>query len=479
MSGLGVRIRFQLLGLVFLVVVALFLSVCVAVYNKAFSGAVPVRLQTDHVGNQLHVGSDVKIRGMVVGEVRAVRGYGNHATLDLAMQPETLAQIPAEVSARLLPKTLFGERYVALQPPPRDSGAQLAAGDTIPEDRSSSAIEIDKVLADLMPTLRALQPEKVATTLGAISQALDGRGKQIGDTAANLDQYLRKINPSLPDLNADIQHLAATADAYNQAGPQLLHALSNLTDTSQTVQAKQNDLARLSSQLTTTSVDARSFLEVNHDNIIHLSGTARPTLDLLARYAPEYPCVLSQMAEQIPTGNRTFGRGKQHTNMGRLQIGLGTSRGKYVPGKDDPRYQDQRGPRCYGKASYDNTFPQYPPGGPIRDGSTKPPPPVSDRSKQNWPTSDGSDYPLPTGLSTPAPASTTPSSSTAPPSGSGPAGSGPPGAPEVPLLANSPQEQRLVSAILAPSLGRAPGDVPNWGSLLVGPVLRGQEVNLR
>ena len=474
MSGWGARIRFQLLGLVFLVVVALFLSVCVAVYDKAFSSAVPVRLETDHVGNQLHVGSDVKIRGMLVGEVREVHGYGDRAVLDLAVQPGALEQIPADVSARLLPKTLFGERYVALQPPPRPSGAHLAAGDVIPEDRSSSAIAIDKVLSDLMPTLRALQPEKVSATLGALSQALDGRGKQIGDTARNLDQYLKQINPSLPQVNDDIAQLTAAANGYDRAAPDLLHALSQLTTTSRTIVDEKDSLARLSGQLTTTSVDARAFLEVNRDNLIRLSGTARPTLDVLAEYAPEYPCMLTQMANQVEKGDRSFGKGKEHTNMGRLTMEFSPSRGKYEPGKDVPRYDDKRGPRCYQTATPENQVPQYPPGGPVRDGSSHPPPPISDRGK-SWPFSTGADFPLPGGLSTPAPRSA--GSASTGPASTAPASSR--GGGEVPLLANSPQEQRLISAILAPQLGERPSAVPNWGSLLVGPVLRGQEVTLR
>ena len=465
MSGAGARIRFQLLGLVFLVVVALFVSVCVAVYGKAFSSAVPVRLETDHVGNQLRAGSDVKIRGMIVGEVREVRADGDRAVLDLAMRPESLGRIPANVSARLLPKTLFGERYVALQPPPKRSGTHLAAGDVIPQDRSSSAIAVDRVLRDLMPTLRALQPEKVSAALGALSQALDGRGQQIGATARDLDQYLRQFNPSLPQLHEDVQHLAAAANGYAEAGPDLLHALSNVAATSGTVVDKQDDLARLSSQLTTTSVDMRAFLEVNRGNVIRLAGSARPTMEVLAKYAPEYPCVMTQMSEQTETGDRTFGKGKKHTNMGRLTMEFSRSRGKYVPGRDVPRYEDKRGPRCYRKATPDNPFPQYPPDGPVRDGSTHPPPPAGDRGKR-WPYSDGSDFPLPGGMSTSAPASTAPA-------GSG--GSGP----DVPLLANSPQEQRLITALLAPQLGEDPSTAPNWGSLLVGPVLRGQEVTVR
>ncbi|MFD1049940.1 MlaD family protein, partial [Kibdelosporangium lantanae] len=109
---MSTRIRYQLLGLVFLLIVALFVYLTVASYRKAFTPVAMVTLQTDHVGNQLQAGADVKVRGMIVGEVRDIRAMGDHAEMDLAMQPDKLDAIPANVSARLLPKTLFGERYV-------------------------------------------------------------------------------------------------------------------------------------------------------------------------------------------------------------------------------------------------------------------------------------------------------------------------------------------------------------------------------
>ncbi len=37
----------------------------------------------------------------------------------------------------------------------------------------------------------------------------------------------------------------------------------------------------------------------------------------------------------------------------------------------------------------------------------------------------------------------------------------------------------MVATLLAPALGRDASDVPDWGSLLVGPVLRGAEVSYR
>ncbi|MCU1619222.1 MAG: ABC-type transport system, mce-related protein, partial [Modestobacter sp.] len=115
-AGKGAVVRRRLQGLAFLVVLALLLGLSVAQYQKAFSGAVRVTLQTDTIGNQLQEASDVKIRGVLVGEVRSVSTDADGATIELAIDPDHLADIPADVSARLLPKTLFGERFVSLVP---------------------------------------------------------------------------------------------------------------------------------------------------------------------------------------------------------------------------------------------------------------------------------------------------------------------------------------------------------------------------
>ena len=51
---------------------------------------------------------------------------------------------------------------------------------------------------------------------------------------------------------------------------------------------------------------------------------------------------------------------------------IATNRGKYVPG-EEPRYLDNRGPRCYPTLPLG---PQYPPDGPFRDGAQATPAPV-------------------------------------------------------------------------------------------------------
>ena len=114
--------------------------------------------------------------------MRKIDASTEGATIQLAINPAYLSEIPADVTARLLPKTLFGERYVALQLPPNPGSRHLADGDVIGQDRTSNAIELQKVIDDTLPLLKAVQPQDLAFTLGAIADALRGRGNSIGTT---------------------------------------------------------------------------------------------------------------------------------------------------------------------------------------------------------------------------------------------------------------------------------------------------------
>ncbi|GAA2343196.1 MCE family protein [Saccharopolyspora halophila] len=437
------------MGVAFLAVVAMFLAGTIGAYNKVFTPHVPITLEADTAGNQMQSGADVKVRGVVVGEVREINAGRGGARLRLALQPDKAEMIPANVRARLLPKTLFGERYVSLDIPQRTANATLASGDVIAQDRSESAMEIEEVLDDLMPVLQAVQPQQVATTLDAVSQALRGRGEQLGDTLVQLDAYLEKFHPSLPKLESVIDRLDEVSNTYADAAPDLLRAVRDMSTTSRTIVEQKTQLQHLTGTLTSASTDIDRFMEVNAGNFIRLADTSRSTLELLAEYSPEYPCMLKQFEAGIEPANESFGKGSKHPNIGKFTLEVTASRGKYVPGRDDPKNLDQRGPRCYPFVEPPDTFPQYPPGGPIQDGSMHPEPPRSREEVFPWENDS------------PAPASTSPQAATGD------------------SVANSPAERDLLSVLLSGQLDARPADVPDWSSLLVGPVYRGTEVNLK
>ncbi|RRO14175.1 MCE family protein [Saccharopolyspora rhizosphaerae] len=431
-------LRRRVVGAVFISVIVLFLASTVAVYQKAFTPVVHVLLRTDRVGNQLQPPADVKVRGLVVGEVREVRATASGAELDLALHPDKVALIPAEVTARLLPKTLFGERYVSLVPPATPSPEPLRDDDVIEQDRSTASIELEEVLSDLMPVLRAVKPDKLASTLNTVSMALDGRGEQLGETLAETNRLLEQFNPALPELQANIRALGDVAHLYADTAPDLVGALRDLAVNHRTVAENRAGLERLYRTVTTGAGDLDGFLRANQNNIIELNAASREQLRLLARYSPEYPCLFEDLADAVPRFDQVAGKGTDTPGVVRLRVEISDDGDKYLPGHDEPRWEDRRGPRCYDQVPMPADLPG---GGPPRDGSTHPP-----RREQHTP-----------------PASTSPSSAT------GPSGS----------IQHSTAERRLIAALLAPSTRLRPEEVPGWSSLLVGPLYRGAQVEVR
>lgn len=411
-------------GAVFLLIPVLLVWVSIAMYEKRFTKVSMVTLRTASVGNEMHPHADVKLRGVVVGEVREISASGTGATLKLAIQPDKVRLLPANVSAQMLPTTLFGQRYVALIPPPQPAPKRLVAGSVIDQDRSANAIELQQVLDNLLPMLNSVQPAKLSATLTAIAQALDGRGTEVGQTLVELDAYLKEFNPNLPALNRGIKELVEVTRHYDAAASDIVQALNDFTYTSRTIAEQQANLSRLYSSVTGGSQSLTDFLRENSGNIIRLSSTGRPNLRLLAEYSPEYPCTLGMLADFVPVMDRVLGKGTKEPGL-HVDVTSLPSRGKYVPGRDRPRFGSGGGPHCY-PVPYEGA--------------------AGARAVKV----------APVNAATPVAVS--------------PGGLG---------LPNSPQENDLVNELLAPGLREVPEALPDWSSVLVGPIYRGTEVRIK
>jgi phospholipid/cholesterol/gamma-HCH transport system substrate-binding protein len=437
------KTRRRLVGVVFLVVFALLVWLSVALYNKQFTPAATVTLYTDSVGNEMHLGADVMIRGVRVGEVRQISADGTGARLELAIQPGMVAQIPANVTAEMVPTTLFGERYVDLIMPAQPAPARLTAGSVITQNHSVDAVELEKVLNNLLPLLQASEPDKLSVTLTALAHGLQGHGKELGQTLVALNAYLVKYNQHLPALDSDIKQLAAFARNFNQASPDLVQALTDFTVTNETIAAERANISALYSTVTTAAGDLQSFLDANSSNIIQLNADSVGSLQILARYSPEFPCVLKDLVNFEPAVDKLLGKG---TNQPGLHVQavvvppLGPHNiGRYVAGQDTPKFGDNLGPHCYSVPFRGIT---------LNDGAAP---------------SNAAATSIPAGT---------------PGRGARPAHAARQ-AHTTAQLAGSPAESELVRELTGLELGRSPALVPAWGSLLTAPLFRGVTVSLR
>lgn len=336
------RLGHRTYGVAFLLVVALLLTLSIASFKKVFTDVVDVTLRTDRIGSQLQEASDVKIRGLIVGEVRTITAGKDGATLGLALKPEMTELIPAGVSARLLPKTLFGERYVDLVPPEGDQGRAIRQGDVIPQDRTSVAIELEEVFENLLPLLRTIEPAKLSATLNALATALDGRGTKLGQNLVLVDQYFTAFNPNMPTLQADISGLADLASTYAVAAPELLRAAKALLTTNATIVEKQKELSGFLAGTAGFANTTAGFLETNQNRIIQVGRVQRPTLQVLAKHSPIYPCFTQGLTRWLPRARDMFRDGMFHITME-----MPKPREGYHPG-EEPVWRDKRAPTCQG-----------------------------------------------------------------------------------------------------------------------------------
>lgn len=423
--------RLLVLGVVLLTLMATLVALSTAVFLKVFEDRTTLVLQAEAAGLQLPKNGDVRRHGVLVGRIASIDQDGKQAVITLALQPDAATTIDRGVRAEIIPTTLFGQKFVSLVDPDKPSGRMISDGDVVPSERVDTNVELNRILADLFPLLRSVDPADLNTTLHALATALQGRGAQIGELVDDLEGYVSRFNERLPTLREDLVLLAEVAQAYELATPDLVRLMRNATVTADTLVDERKQFETFLGDLTGVAGTTTRVLRENGDDMIQLGRLSRPMLRLLDTYSPQYPCLLQGLARYTSRLSEIFQNGRVNQV---LEIGA-VQRPAYDAG-DRPEWGEVgHGPWCLGLPS-----PQVPiPPISLRNGT--------DQDEMNLPPSqfqrDGS-FANPT---------------------SGHAG--------------TPEEQRLVNALMSGQSGRPAQSYGSMGALLLGPQLRGTEVSAR
>ncbi len=419
------------LGVAFLALVLASVYLTYGIFSKKFVDYEEVKLETSKTGLQLPTRADVKIRGVIVGEVLDFQASAEGAEVTLGLFGDQLDIIPSNVTASILPKTLFGEKFVSLDVPDDPSGEAISASDTITQ--TAVAPEVERVLNDLYPLLRTVKPGELNMTLNAFATALEGRGERLGETLEVVDTYLTKINPEIPLFIDDLRLASRTSEIYADVLPQIGDILDNTVVTMTTLEGREAKLTALFNDVASFSDTTRTFLRDNGDNLVRLGQVSATNLRVLARYSPEFPCLLA--------GVVAAGKGQSEAFRGfTLHIALEVLPNQPRPynASDQPRLGDDRGPACLSLpssvGSQADPFDDIPN---FDDGVDTPTGKGTSRVAPSYWLRDGMGY------------------------------------------AGSPEETDVLKGLIAPGMGVVDRDVPDLGPLLVAPMARGAEVELR
>ncbi|MGN6162777.1 MAG: MCE family protein [Marmoricola sp.] len=336
--------RLLVSGVAFLTTIALLVWLSIAIYDKTFQSVTTVTVNANRAGLQLPKFGDVRMHGVIVGQIRGVTQRGDHAVITLGIDPKYDSAIPSNVSVEILPTTLFGQKYVEFVDPSEPASSHLRDGQVIGVDRVTTTVELETVLARLYPLLTAVRPADLAITLNALAKGLLGRGDELGQTFQRMNDYLNVMNVHLPTLRRDLSKLANVAQAYAMSAPDLVSILRNATTTARTVSSQAPQLATTIGDFTALGNDGAALLEQNGSAIITEARLAAPIAQLLDVYSPEYPCLLEGLDRYTGRLNQIF----QHSRVSQTMIFSGVQENAYTPSERPVYAGVGHGPWCLG-----------------------------------------------------------------------------------------------------------------------------------
>jgi phospholipid/cholesterol/gamma-HCH transport system substrate-binding protein len=293
---------YRVAGLIVFLVAALVLWLVFLQYKGDFTDKTKLTMLSDRAGLVMDPGSKVTYNGVQIGRVAnidEVERDGKPAVkFTLDVYPKYLHLIPANVDAKIVATTVFGEKYVSMTAPENPLPQQITPSQVI--DARSVTTEINTLFQTITQIAEKVDPVKVNLTLSAAAQALSGLGDKFGQSIINGSAALDEINPRMPIIRHDVQQLARLGDTYANASPDLFDFLNNASTTAHTVHAQEKDLDQA---LLAAAGFGATGAEIFNKGGPYLARGAKdlvPTAQLLDTYSPELFCSVRNLHDGEP-----------------------------------------------------------------------------------------------------------------------------------------------------------------------------------
>lgn len=254
------RRQHMLTGAIAIILLVASITVGVKGAFGAFDGGYQLVGTFDAAGQGLLPGSDVKVKGVNIGQVRRIDLVDGEAKVTLRIKEGE--EVPDGASATIRPKTLFGEKFVDIDPDEADADARLL-GDGDELTNTQGGFELEQVLADTFPLLQAIDPAELMTVLGELAAAGDGLGEEINRTIVNGDELSQVFADNAANTEQFLSDLAKLSDELANQADTVLEIADSANTALPTLNENEDDLVALLQQTGRLSNDVADLLEAN------------------------------------------------------------------------------------------------------------------------------------------------------------------------------------------------------------------------
>lgn len=288
MSLSSERNRNMISGAIGILILVALITVGIKASFGAFDGGYRIQGSFAAAGQGLLSGSDVKVRGVNIGEVASIELVDNRALITMRINDGR--NIPTDAQAVIRPKTLFGEKFVDIIPGDAElTGPYLedatVAGDC-PGDLpcitdTLGGFELEQVLADTFPVLEAIDPAELAVVIDELANAGDGLGGTINRTIVNSASLAELTASNDAEFRQFTSDLALLSETLDEIAPELLRGARDLNVALPSLNARSDELNVALVQLGRLSGDLADLLENNVEFTENALTNGSKTLQLL------------------------------------------------------------------------------------------------------------------------------------------------------------------------------------------------------
>jgi phospholipid/cholesterol/gamma-HCH transport system substrate-binding protein len=260
--------------------------------------------------SMLEKGDDVRVAGVSVGEVKKVEHHErNHALVTFRVKSDVPLTTASRAEVRFL--NLVGDRYLALEAGADKGAERLEAGDTLPIDQTSPALDLTTLFNGFKPLFQALQPEQVNELSMNLVQVLQGEGGTIQgllqktasltSTLADRDQLIGQV---IDNLNTTLATVSSRSEQVTQLVVELKGWMSDLAADRKLIGSSLSNISDLTVEVAGLLRGARPVLKSDVAQLRQLAKllNKKKNRDVIVELVDRLP---ESMTDQTRTG--TYG----------------------------------------------------------------------------------------------------------------------------------------------------------------------------
>ncbi len=246
-------------------------------------------------GLNVRPGDEVRVRGIPVGRINSIEVDRTTFTARYVLSIRSDTPIASDTGAALVPKTLFGDKYVSLEAA-SSTGQRLQDGAVIPLARTDAPSEVQEVLDRLQPVLDEVDPIAFANILASTANGLDGHGEDLASIIDTLPLALETLIANQEDLGRIFRAVPGVAGTLAERSNELVRVADSFGALAQTVDDNEQELLSFVTDTADLSRRAAELLDTEETRLDRILADGSAVLGLIG----EQPGAVSTLVRVLP-----------------------------------------------------------------------------------------------------------------------------------------------------------------------------------